>query len=294
MKYEVPAISYFLLSPDSRVKYNAIPCVTSLSCKDLTLFEHYVVYPNSAFKLVGFLQLISRRATVLAVFLLLAPCFLSDASCTSHEGKLWLDEAAISIRYRPDGKREVRQRIRVRSENGPFQGRVEHRLFLSESDSISNLKVESQQDEGNANLENLGQGLETRFWVGFDNTAGDAVSYELSFDVETVDPFRCVLAVPLADPSDPHSPVRIEIELPQGSVVTGMSFPNLHIQEKALVGEMGGIPAFVHVPYGEPSSRTWWSRHGVDLFVLLLIALSVAIWMRYRERLSRAAKEGSP
>jgi hypothetical protein len=260
----------------------------------LTLFEHYVVYTNSAFKLVGSLLLILRRARALGVVLLLALCSLDDARGTSQERRLCLEEAGIKVRYRPDGKKEVRQRIHVRSEHGPFQGRVEHRLFVSESDSISNLKVKSQQGEGNANIENLGQGLETRFWVGFDSTVGNSVSYELSFDVETVDPFRCVLAVPLADPSDPHSPVRLEIELPQGSVATGMSFPNLHIQEKALVGEMGGIPSFVHVPYGEPSSNTWWSRHGVDLFVLLLIAVSVAIWIRYRERLSRAAREGSP
>jgi hypothetical protein len=294
MKYEVAAISYFLLSPDSRVKYNALPCGIFPSCKDLTLFEHYVVYPNSAFKLVGFLQLISSRVPVLGVVLLLALCSLADALGAGPESKLWLEEARIRVRYRPDGKKEVQQSIHVRSENSPFQGRVEHRLFLSESESISKLNVLTHQGEGNADLEKLGQGLESCVWVSFDSIAGNSVSYELSFEVETDDPSRCPLAVPLADPSDPHSPVRIEIELPQGKVATGMSFPNLHMQEKALTGEMGGIPAFVHVPHGEPSSRAWWSRYGVDLFVLLLMVASIAIWMRYREGLARAAQEGDP
>jgi len=72
-----------------------------------------------------------------------------------------------------------------------------------------------------------------------------------------------------------------------------MSFPNLSAQENLLTGRMGGIPTFVSVPHGKPGSEAWWARHGVDLFVLLLIAVSIAIWMRYRERAVKPGEDAS-
>ncbi len=208
-----------------------------------------------------------------------------------REDGIWLEEARITVRFRPDGTKEVRQLLRVSSQGSTFDGRIEHLLFLADSESISNWKIKADQDIGNVSFEKEGQGLATRYWVRFDPIPEDSVSYELSFEVETDEPARCPLAVPLADPRDPHSPVVIEVELPPGQGSTGMSFPNLSSHESLLMGEMGGIPTYVNVPYGERSSRAWWPRNGVDLFVLLLIAVSIAIWMRYRERLAEPGEE---
>ena len=206
---------------------------------------------------------------------------------------LWLEEARIRVLFRPDGKREVRQLLRVRSKGPTFEGRVEHRLFPTGSESISNWNVEAQQEEGNVSVEKGGEGLKTVFWVRFDPAPEGSVSYELSFEVETDEPSRCPLAVPLADPIDPHSPVLLEVELPPGQGTTGMSFPNLDAQENLLTGWMGGVPAFVNVPHGEPGSETWGTRHGVDVFVLVLIALSIAVWLRYRTGPAESGEDGT-
>ena len=210
------------------------------------------------------------------------------------EEGLWLEEARIRVVFRPDGKKEVRQVLTVRSKGPRLEGGVGHRLFLADAESISNWKIETNQHEGNVDLEKRGQGLETVFWVRFDPLPESSVSYELSFAVETDVLSRCPLAVPLADPIDPHSPVLLEVELPPGQEATGMSFPNLIAEEKVLTGWMGGVPTYVNVPHGKPGSEIWWTRHGVDLFVLLLVAVSMAIWMKYRTGLAEPGEDESP
>ena len=258
----------FLLPPSFHLKYNVVHVSTPS-----VLPELIVAYLKD-----------SLAPLVFLLFILVQVWGAPQAY--GGEEELWLEEARISVVFKSDGKKDVRQLLRVRSKGSRIEGGVGHRLFLSDSESISNWRIETHQHEGNVNLEKRGQGLETVFRVTFDPPPESSVSYELSFEVETGEPSRCPLAVPLADPIDPHSPVLLEVELPPGQEATGKTFPNLNAQDNVLQGWMGGVPTYLNVPHGKPGSEAWWSRHGVDLFVVLLIAVSMVIWMRFRTGLA--------
>ncbi len=292
-KLEVGTKEYsFLLSPAFNIMAESW---AARSSNPVTTFLESELADSLPFrKLLELIVAYTKNSLTLLIFLTF---FLVQVWGTSHayggEEGLWLEEARIRVVFRPDGKKEVRQVLRVRPKGSRIEGGVGHWLFLGDSESVSNWKIETHQHETNVDLEKRGQGLETVFWVGFNPLPESSVSYELSFEVETDELSRCPLAVPLAVPIDPHSPVLLEVELPPGQEVTGMTFPNLIGQENLLTGWMGGIPTYLSVPHGKPGSEIWWNRHGVDLFVLLLIAASMAIWMRYRTGLAEPGEDES-
>ncbi|MCI0408532.1 MAG: hypothetical protein L0191_08220 [Acidobacteria bacterium] len=163
---------------------------------------------------------------------------------------------------------------------------VPHTLALAAGQSLT--EVEAKTDEGPLPIQLVSDGPLTELAVlARARPAGSRLEYTLSYAVKGVsqDPYRCPLAVVLATPRDPNGVVSIVLRLPPGRKPTAAPFPNLNPRSEELVAQLGALPAFLRVPFGDPGVRSLLNPHAFDLTILALLGVSTAVWWKMRARL---------
>ncbi len=170
--------------------------------------------------------------------------------------------------------------------------RLPHTLALAAGQALTEL--EARTDEGPLPIHVVSDGPLTELAVlARAGPGGSRFEYTLSYAVKGVsqDPYRCPLAVVLARPRDPHGAVSIVLRLPPGRKPTAAPFPNLKPRSGELVAELGALPAFLRVPFGDSGVRALLSPHAFDATILAFLGVSTAVWWKMRAGLGRRPAE---
>ena len=214
-----------------------------------------------------------RAAT--GVALLAGVPWLANPGSAGGEGFRWLERAEVEVVFSREGKHRLAERLWVGPRVSGTGARLEHSLFLDSGTSITSARARSSV--GNPQVELTSEGALTRLWVVWSGAVPEHYELELEVDARA-SPFRCPIPVPSLPPRDPHDSVILRVLLPSGQELSGFPFPYLRGNGPRLTARMGGVPSFVLVPRVDRLSFSWFSRHGTDLLVLLLLGGGSGIW----------------
>ena len=121
-------------------------------------------------------------------------------------------------------------------------------------------------------------------------------SYSIRYRVTQPDEwqYRCPIWLPSTPTDGQAGSVRLDVEVPPGTVPTRGSFPAFSWSERQGAARIGHVPAFVRVPFLEAGHDPgWWARQDLasltDTTAIAVLVIGTVIWVWRSRAVARAA-----